>query len=199
MTYDYIGSRARFFARSRGELTMTMLRMKAVIAGFAAASVLTMSAGNADAFWGHRQGATTAYALPSVPVTAAYFPAPVVVARPVVAAAPIVTAGYAPVTSYYAPATTAYYAPAASYSAPVTSYYAPAATTYAAPVTSYYAPAATTYAAPVTSYYAPAATTYAAPVTSYYAPAAYVAPTTTYYAPAAVIRGGVFGPRVIVP
>jgi hypothetical protein len=143
-----------------GDLTMFRIIQAAAVM---MALSLVMGANTADAFWGHRQVVTTNYALPSVPVTAAY--APVVVARPVIAS-PIVTTSYAPiaapVTSYYAPATTAYYAPA-----PVTTY-------AAAPVTSYYAPAVTSYAAPVTSYYAPAPT-YVAPTTSYYAPA-YVAP-----------------------
>ena len=82
---------------------MTTLGKKAIVAVIAAASMLTWSAGNADAFWGHRRPVTTAYAVPAVPVVAAYAPAPVVVARPVV------VAGDAPAaTAYYAPATTAY-------------------------------------------------------------------------------------------
>jgi hypothetical protein len=107
------------------------------VALVAVASTLMIGTQPADAFWHHRR-VTTAYAMPTVPVTVGYAPvvaAPVVAARPVVVASPVVTAAYAPapVTTYYAPApvTTTYYAPA-----PVTTYYAPA------PVTTYYAPAA---------------------------------------------------------
>jgi len=157
-------------AKSNEENFMKTRGMKAALTMLAVALSLILGTSQADAFWGHRQAVvTTNYAMPTVPVTAAY--APVVVARPVYAApvvaapivsTPVVTAGYAPVTSYYAPATTSYYAPA------TTTYYAP--TTVAAPaVTSYYAP--------TTSYYAPAAV--AAPVTSYYAPAYVPASTTT--------------------
>ena len=146
---------------------MTTRVMKAALAALVAAFVLAATTDSADAFWGHRRGVTTAYALPSVPVVAAYAPAPVVVARPVVVASPIVTANYAPV---------------------VTANYAPVA----APVTTYYAPAA-----PVTTYYAPAPIVTAAPTTTFYAPApAFVAPTTTFYAPAApvIVRRPLFWP-----
>jgi hypothetical protein len=108
-----------------------------------AATVVTMAlAAQAEAGWGYRR-ATTAYALPSVPVTAAY--APVVVAPPI-AAVPVIT-GYAPA------APTAYYAPMPVVGGPVTAYYAPPAAAgvvgvpVRGPVTSYYAPA--TVIAPV--------------------------------------------------
>jgi hypothetical protein len=167
--------------RFKGENEMKTLVTKALLVICAMAFVGSL-AGQADAFWGHRRPVTTAYALPSVPVTAAvpvtvgYAPvAPVVVARPVVVGSPFVAAPIAtpPVVASYAPVATT----------PVTSYYPP-------PTTTYYAPAA-----PV----APATTTYYAPATTtYYAPAAAVVPaTTTYYAPAAgvILRR----PFVIVP
>jgi len=177
--------------------TIMLTRVTKAVLAILVAGLVGASSSTAEAFWGHRPAVvTTGYApvVAASPVVAAYAPAyattsyslpsvPVVVSRPVISAAPV--------TSYYAPATTAYYAPAATVSAPaVTSYYAPATTSYYAPAT--------------TAYYAPAATVAAPAVTSYYAPtASYVAPTTTYYAPAVgtptVIRGGLFGPRVIVP
>jgi hypothetical protein len=109
---------------------------KALCLSAVASAVFLTAAGPAQAFWGHRR-VTTAYALPTVPVTVA---SPVVVGRPVVAApivtAPVVTASprmtaapvvSAPVITGYAPApVTTYYAPAAPVAAPVTTFYAPA-------------------------------------------------------------------------
>jgi len=129
--------------------TLKTLCVAAVGAAFLA------TAQPAEGFWPHRR-VTTAYALPSVPVTV----------------------GYAPVVAAYAPApVTTYYAPAPVVSAPVTTYYAPAATyAAAAPVTTYYAPPAGVVGVPlggrVNTYYAPS---FAAPVTSYYAPTGVVA------------------------
>jgi hypothetical protein len=138
-----------------GETTMTAQVTKAMCVA-AALVACSLTANRADAFWGHRRAVvTTAYALPSVPVTVGYAPvavAPVAVARPVVVASPVVTAGYAPVATTYAAPVTTYYAPS----------YTPAVTTVAPATTTYYAPAATT------TYYAPA------PVTTYYAPASSV-------------------------
>jgi hypothetical protein len=114
----------------------------------AAVVLISGSAGQANAQWGHRRAAAFA------PVVGR----PLVVASPVwgpVASAPIVAAyapvAVAPVTNYYAPANTTYYAPATTtyYAPPATSYYAPATTTF-------YAPAAG-YVTPTTTYYAPAA------------------------------------------
>jgi len=130
----------------------------------AAGTAMLATVQPAEAFWPHRR-VTTAYALPTVPVTVGY--APIAVARPVVAA---------PVVAAYAPApVTTYYAPAPVVSAPVTTYYAPAAPV-AAPVTTYYAPPAGVVGVPlggrVDTFYVPAV---AAPVTSYYAPVGVVA------------------------
>jgi hypothetical protein len=134
--------------------------VKTLCVAAAAGAAMFATVQPAEAFWPHRR-VTTAYALPSVPVTVGY--APIAVARPVVAA---------PVIAAYAPApVTTYYAPSPVVSAPVTTYYAPAA-----PVTTYYAPPAGVVGVPlggrVDTFYAPAV---AAPVTSYYAPVGVVA------------------------
>src|SRR5438132_14407182 len=93
----------------RRKMMFTRL-MKAMLA-IVLAGLVGVSNSTAEAFWGHRPAvvttgyapaayATTAYSLPTVPVTAAYVPAaPMVVSRPILAAAPGVAG---PVISYCA-------------------------------------------------------------------------------------------------
>src|SRR3954452_15736856 len=91
-------------AKSNEEDFMKTRGMKAALTMLGVVLSLILGASQANAFWGHRQAVvTTNYAMPTVPVTAAYAPvvvARLVVAAPVVAApivsAPVVTAGYAP-------------------------------------------------------------------------------------------------------
>jgi hypothetical protein len=173
--YDEFDPQTRIEPKQKRRNDMTRI-MKAALTAIAAVLLIVGVSGTAEAFWGHRR-VTTAYALPSVPVTVGY--APVAVAAPVITASPIVTASYAPVVT--SPVVTASYAPVTTYYAPpTTTYYAPATTTYYAPAPVVSTPV-TSYYAPTTSYYAPA-TTIAAPVTTYYAPAAAVIPTTTVIA-----------------
>src|SRR5262245_36240753 len=145
---------ARKLPKPFRRIDMKTLRTKALLVA-AVALAVALSASPAQAFWGHHRQAvvTTNYALPTVPVTAAY--APVVVARPVIAApviaapvvaSPVVTAGFAPTATFAAP-TTAFYAPAPTVVAPTTTFFAPApAATFAAPTTTFFAPAPTVVA-----------------------------------------------------